>query len=169
MEAVMHGLYLLWWVEERHVSPALVAAILAAGDLAIALLEAPTGWLADRCGYRLSLIAGSAVQVTACYPAAGWGRVCRACSRPACSSRWRRLAIGRRSGAALRHMRGARSARRFQRLKRGPAPCEPPAMVGPSLVGARSSTPGAFAAGRSRDRAMRVRSAIAWRWWNRRR
>ena len=27
MEAVMHGLYSLWWVEERHVSPALVAAI----------------------------------------------------------------------------------------------------------------------------------------------
>jgi predicted MFS family arabinose efflux permease len=59
----MHGLYLLWWVQERHVSPAAVAMILAAGDLAVTLFEIPTGWLADRFGYRRSLIAGSAVQV----------------------------------------------------------------------------------------------------------
>jgi MFS family permease len=59
----MHGLYLLWWVQERHMSPAIVAAILAAGDLAITVLEIPTGWFADRFGYRLSLIVGSFVQV----------------------------------------------------------------------------------------------------------
>jgi MFS family permease len=58
----MHGVYLLWWVQERHVSAAAVAAILAAGDLAITLLEVPTGWLADRYGHRACLIAGSAVQ-----------------------------------------------------------------------------------------------------------
>ena len=59
----MHGLYLLWWVQEKQVSPAIVAAILAAGDLALLCLELPTGWFADRVGHRASLIVGSAVQV----------------------------------------------------------------------------------------------------------
>jgi len=59
----MHGLYLLWWVQEKQVSPAVVAAILAAGDLALVCLELPTGWFADRVGHRASLIVGSAVQV----------------------------------------------------------------------------------------------------------
>ena len=59
----MHGLYLLWWVEEKQIPPATVAAILAAGDLALLCLELPTGWFADRVGHRASLIAGSAVQV----------------------------------------------------------------------------------------------------------
>jgi MFS family permease len=59
----MHGLYLLWWVQERHITPPIVAAILAAGDLAVTVLEIPTGWFADRFGYRLSLIVGSCVQV----------------------------------------------------------------------------------------------------------
>src|SRR3954451_22582862 len=59
----MHGLYLVWWVQERHISPPIVATILAAGDLAVTLLEIPTGWFADRFGYRLSLMLGSAIQV----------------------------------------------------------------------------------------------------------
>jgi hypothetical protein len=59
----MHGLYLLWWVQEKHVPVPIVAAVLAAGDLAIAALEIPTGWLADRCGHRISLLAGSFAQV----------------------------------------------------------------------------------------------------------
>jgi MFS family permease len=59
----MHGLYLLWWVQEKQVSPAIVAAILAAGDLALLCLELPTGWFADRVGHRVSLMVGSAVQV----------------------------------------------------------------------------------------------------------
>ena len=59
----MHGLYLLWWVQEKQVPPATVAAILAAGDLALLCFELPTGWFADRVGHRASLIAGSAVQV----------------------------------------------------------------------------------------------------------
>src|SRR5262245_52912939 len=58
----MHGLYLLWWVQEKQMSPAVVAATLAAGDLAILVLEVPTGWVADRFGHRFSLILGSAVQ-----------------------------------------------------------------------------------------------------------
>jgi len=59
----MHGLYLLWWVGERGFSPAVVATILAAGDLALFALEVPTGWFADRFGHRASLIVGSSVQV----------------------------------------------------------------------------------------------------------
>ena len=59
----MHGLYLLWWVQEKHVPVAVVAALLAAGDLTITALEIPTGWLADRYGHRVSLIAGSLAQV----------------------------------------------------------------------------------------------------------
>ncbi|HLG59298.1 MAG TPA: MFS transporter [Vicinamibacterales bacterium] len=59
----MHGLYLLWWVGERGLSPALVATILAAGDLALLGFEVPTGWFADRFGHRASLIVGSSVQV----------------------------------------------------------------------------------------------------------
>jgi MFS family permease len=63
VEGVMHGLYLLWWVQEKQVSPALVALSLAAGDLVLFAVEWPTGWFADRYGHRRSLIAGSALQV----------------------------------------------------------------------------------------------------------
>jgi MFS family permease len=59
----MQGLYLLWWVQEKHVPVAALAATLAAGDLALVALEVPTGWFADRCGHRLSLIVGSVLQV----------------------------------------------------------------------------------------------------------
>jgi MFS family permease len=59
----MHGLYLLWWVGERGISPAVVAMILAAGDLALIALEVPAGWFADRFGHRASLIIGSSAQV----------------------------------------------------------------------------------------------------------
>jgi MFS family permease len=59
----MHGLYLLWWVQERQIPVEVVAAILAAGDLAIVFLEIPTGRFADRFGHRASLILGSLVQV----------------------------------------------------------------------------------------------------------
>jgi hypothetical protein len=59
----MHGLYLLWWIQERQVAPAVVASILAAGDLVLVFLEIPTGRFADRFGHRASLILGSLVQV----------------------------------------------------------------------------------------------------------
>jgi hypothetical protein len=59
----MHGLYLLWWVQEKHVPVAVVATLLAVGDLTITALEIPTGWLADRFGHRISLITGSLAQV----------------------------------------------------------------------------------------------------------
>src|SRR5215470_9082759 len=60
----MQGLYLLWWIQERHISASTVAVILALGDLALMTLEVPTGWFADKYGHRKSLIAGSAVQIT---------------------------------------------------------------------------------------------------------
>jgi hypothetical protein len=63
VEGLMHGLYLLWWVQERHVSAVAVATILAAGDSALMTLEVPTGWFADRFGHRTSMILGSMVQV----------------------------------------------------------------------------------------------------------
>jgi hypothetical protein len=59
----MDGLYLLWWTQEKGMSPALVAATMAAGDLALMALEVPTGWFADRFGNRRSLILGSLLQV----------------------------------------------------------------------------------------------------------
>ena len=59
----MHGLYLLWWVGEQGISPAIVATILAAGDLVLLGLDVPTGWFADRFGHRASLIVGSSVQI----------------------------------------------------------------------------------------------------------
>ena len=59
----MHGLYLVWLVHERGFSPALVATVLAAGDLCVFALEVATGWAADRLGHRRSLIIGSVVQV----------------------------------------------------------------------------------------------------------
>jgi len=59
----MHGVYLVWLVQERGFAPALVATILAAGDLCMFALEVPTGWLADRLGHRISLMTGSGLQV----------------------------------------------------------------------------------------------------------
>jgi hypothetical protein len=61
----MHALYLLWWVQEKHVSPAAVAAVMAGGNVTLMLAELPTGWFADRFGHRASLILGSALQVVA--------------------------------------------------------------------------------------------------------
>src|SRR5215468_8435310 len=59
----MHGLYLLWWVQQKHVPAPTVAVILAIGDFALMALEVPTGWFADKFGHRKSLITGSAVEV----------------------------------------------------------------------------------------------------------
>ena len=78
----MDGLYLLWWVQEKQMSPALVAATMAAGDLALMALEVPTGWFADRFGYRRSLILGSLLQVAGmicCWLAEGTTGLVGAC------------------------------------------------------------------------------------------
>jgi MFS family permease len=50
-------------VQEKQLSPVLVGSVLAAGDLALMILELPTGWFADRFGHRTSLIVGSLLQV----------------------------------------------------------------------------------------------------------
>jgi MFS family permease len=78
----MDGLYLLWWVQEKQLSPALVAATMAAGDLALMALEVPTGWFADRFGFRRSLILGSLLQVAGmvcCWLADGTAGLVGAC------------------------------------------------------------------------------------------
>ena len=78
----MDGLYLLWWVQEKGMSPALVAATMAAGDLALMALEVPTGWFADRFGNRRSLILGSLLQVAGmmcCWLAEGMAGLVGAC------------------------------------------------------------------------------------------
>ena len=91
----MHGLYLVWLVHERGFAPALVATVLAAGDLCVFALEIPTGWVADRLGHRRSLIIGSLVQV--CGMVVFW----LAASTPALLSASLLVAIGDafRSGA----------------------------------------------------------------------
>jgi len=53
----------VWWVQDKQLTPAVVATILAIGDFSVLLLEIPTGWFADRFGHRLSLVLGSSVQV----------------------------------------------------------------------------------------------------------
>ena len=60
---MLHGVYLVWLVQARGFAPALVATMLAAGDVCAFALEVPTGWLADRLGHRISLIVGSVLQV----------------------------------------------------------------------------------------------------------
>ena len=57
-----HGVYLIWWVQHKHVAAGTVALILAAGDVALTALEVPTGWVADRYGHRVSLLVGSLAQ-----------------------------------------------------------------------------------------------------------
>lgn len=61
-------------MQEKQLPPEVVAAILAAGDIALLFLEIPTGWFADRFGHRASLVLGSVVQVAAmlcCWLGAG--------------------------------------------------------------------------------------------------
>lgn len=63
LEAVCHGIYLLWLTREKGLSVPAAAAMLAAGDALLFALEVPSGWFADRAGYRASLILGSLAQV----------------------------------------------------------------------------------------------------------
>lgn len=63
-------------------SPALVAATMAAGDLTLMALEVPTGWFADRFGSRRGLILGSLLQVAGmicCWLATGVAGLVGAC------------------------------------------------------------------------------------------
>ena len=88
-------------------SPALVAATMAAGDLALMALEVPTGWFADRFGYRRSLILGSLLQVAGmicCWLAEGIPGLVGACLLVAVADAFR----WSRSVAALPYLRSDR-------------------------------------------------------------
>jgi MFS family permease len=63
LEGVTHGFYLLWLTVHKGVSPFAAATAIAAGDVALLVLEVPTGVFADRLGARRSLLLGSAAQV----------------------------------------------------------------------------------------------------------
>lgn len=63
LEGVSHGFYLLWLTAHKGVSPFAAAMAIAAGDLALLVLEVPTGVFADRLGARRSLLLGSGAQV----------------------------------------------------------------------------------------------------------
>jgi len=106
----MHGLYLLWWVQEQHLSPVVVGTVLALGDFAIMIFELPTGWFADRFGHRVSLIVGSVVQtvgMACCWLGPGIPGLVAACLLVAPGGR---VQVGRASSAASRWTAVARSA-----------------------------------------------------------
>ena len=63
LEGVTHGFYWLWLTVHKGISPVAAATAIAAGDLALLVLEVPTGVFADRVGARRSLILGSVCQV----------------------------------------------------------------------------------------------------------
>ena len=131
----MHGLYLLWWVQEKEIPPAVVAAILAAGDLVLLAIELPTGWFADRYGHRASLVAGSLVQVLGilwCWLGEGIGGLVTASVLIA-------LGDGFRSGAAdallYRTCLALGQEDAFQRLQARTSAAESASLVGLVLAG----------------------------------
>jgi MFS family permease len=63
LEGVCHGIYLLWLTVHKGISPLAATLAIAVGDVALLLLEVPTGVFADRLGARRSLLLGSACQV----------------------------------------------------------------------------------------------------------
>ena len=143
----MHALYILWWVQEKHVSPATVAAVLAAGDLAVMALELPTGWFADRYGHRPSLILGSGVQVAgmlACWLANGVSGLIAASVLVA-------LGDALRSGASqallYRSCVAIEREDAFQRIEARTNAAEAAALLGLLLVGGLIVNTWGFAAG----------------------
>jgi Major Facilitator Superfamily len=147
LEGVMHGLYLLWWVQEKHVPAPIVAAILAAGELAITVLEVPTGWLADRYGHRASLIVGSLTQtlgMVACWLGNGVPGILAACLLVALGDAFRSgadQALLYRSCAAL-----DRSSE-FQRREARASSVKLTALVAMTLAGGFIVAAWGFAAG----------------------
>jgi MFS family permease len=143
----MHGLYLLWWVQERAIPASIVAAILAAGDLAIVAFEVPTGWFADRYGHRVSLIVGSCSQVAGmllCWLGQGIPGLVTASLLVA-------LGDGFRSGAdqALLYRSCVAMDREadFQRIEAGTRAAQVSAMVGLVIAGGLIVKAWGFAAG----------------------
>jgi hypothetical protein len=143
----MHGLYLLWWVEEKQVPPATVAAILAAGELALLVFELPTGWFADRVGHRASLIAGSAVQVIGmiwCWLGEGVGGLVTATVMVALGDAFR---SGADAALVYRTCHAIGRADRFQAIEARANAVELGALVALVLAGGAIVTTWGFAAG----------------------
>src|SRR5262245_39215086 len=57
----------LFWKDQIGMSVADIMALQAAFGVAVVVLELPSGYLADRVGYKVSLLVGAAFWVT------GWG------------------------------------------------------------------------------------------------
>lgn len=143
----MDGLYLLWWVQEKQMSPALVAATMAAGDLLLMALEIPTGWFADRFGNRRSLILGSLIQVAGmicCWLADGIPGLFLACALVAVGDAFRSgadQALLYRSCVALGHEGD------FQRIEARSRAIQVIALAGLIVGGGAIVTTWGFAAG----------------------
>ena len=159
----MHGLYLLWWVQEKQVSAATVASLLAAGNLALMLCEVPTGWFADRFGHRASLLAGSALQIAGmlcCWLGEGVAGVAVACLLVAIADAFRSgadQALVYRSCVAL-----GREAD-FQRLEARSNAAELAALLGLLVSGGFIVQTWGFAAGWIAETALAsVGLVLAW-------
>src|SRR5688572_26334476 len=143
----MHGLYLLWWTQEKQVDPPTVAAILAAGDLALLCLELPTGWFADRVGHRASLIAGSAVQIAgmlSCWLGDGVGGLVTATVLVALGDAFR---SGADAALLYRTCRALDREEEFQRIEARANAVELVALVALVLAGGVIVTTWGYAAG----------------------
>lgn len=143
----MHGLYLLWWVRERHLSAFAVALILAAGDFALFALEIPTGWFADRFGHRASLVIGSTAQVCGmlwCWLGRGMSGVLVATLLIALGDAFR---SGADQGLLYRSVVALRREGEFQRIEARTRAVSLAAMVGQVVAGGAIVTVWGFAAG----------------------
>jgi hypothetical protein len=143
----MDGLYLLWWVQEKQMSPALVAATMAAGDLLLMALEVPTGWFADRFGYRRSLILGSLLQVAGmicCWLANGVPGLVGACLLVAVADAFR---SGADQALLYRTCVAVGREREFQRIEARSRAVQVVALAALIVAGGAVVTAWGFAAG----------------------
>lgn len=94
-EAITNSVYTFFLVDVRGVALTTLAWLHSASDALILLLDVPMGYLADRLGRRVSLLAGAAAQ------AAGVVVMWRAASLPALAAGFLLIALGDalRSGA----------------------------------------------------------------------
>ena len=159
----MDGLYLLWWVQEKQMSPALVAATMAAGDLLLMGLEIPTGWFADRFGNRRSLILGSLIQVAGmicCWLAEGIPGLFLACALVAVGDAFRSgadQALLYRSCVALGHEGD------FQKIEARSRAVQVIALAGLIVGGGAIVTTWGFAAGWAAETMLcAIGGVIAW-------
>ncbi len=143
----MHGLYLLWWVGEKEMSPAVVATILALGDFALMAIELPTGWFADRVGHRASLVLGSALQVLGmlwCWLGEGLAGLIVASVLVAAGDAFR---SGAGEALLYRSCAALGDEHRFQQVQARTSAVETAALAGLVLVGGAIVTAWGFRAG----------------------